>query len=223
MQFVKLPLTRGKPVEYIPFLRFTTGNMQMAVAVSAMMLVAALLCLMYGWRLYRILLVVTSGLTAGYIGWYFLHGIVTPVVALVVPLFIGLLASLAAIPVQRVVVFLVGGTVGFLSIGPVAAELIWRPPDGPSPTHYLLCGAAAFVLMGIVAIILFRPAITVATSMFGAALLVSACVHLLETFSERHRNVYGTYPDELAWAFALITAFGIVFQFAVLRKQKNSD
>ena len=210
-------------MEYLPFFRFTTNNAQMAIAVSAIMFLGGLVFLLYGWRVYRVLLVIACALTAGYLGWYFLHPRLPEGIAFLVPLLIGLLGGFAAIPIQRVVVFLVAGTAGFLSLGPVVAELVWRAPEGPTPTHYLLCGAGAFVIMGFLGLILFKPVMVIATSMFGATLLLSAAVHVAETFPEHRTSIYAKYPNEMAWIYAGVTIVGVLFQLAVLRKQKKSD
>ncbi len=116
-------------MEYIPFFRFRTDSMEVAVAASLVLLVFGLLALLYGWKLYRMLLVMSFGLMAAYVAWYFLHPYLSETLGFLVPFFLGLLGALVAIPIQRGLIFLLGAAAGFISVGPVAAELIWRAPD----------------------------------------------------------------------------------------------
>jgi peptidoglycan/LPS O-acetylase OafA/YrhL len=120
-------------------------------------------------------------------------------------------------------VFLAGAAVGFVSLGPVAAEMIWGGADGPTSTHYMIAGAAAFLVMGVLSLVLFKPIISVATSMFGSTLVVSSAVHLMETFSPGHQGLYQSHPRELAWLFAGVVVAGVMFQALTRKKRKTSD
>jgi hypothetical protein len=208
---------------YLPLLRFHTDSSQVGLIVSAVMLVVGLLSLLYGWKLYRVLLVFSVGLAAGCLTWYFLSPHVGQNTALFISAGAGLLGALLAIPIQQTAVFLFGATLGFVSLGPVIADLIWRAPNGPTPTQYLIAGGVAFVAMGIFALLVFRPAMIIATSMFGAALVLAAAVHVIEAFSTGKTNVYGHYPEVMACAFAALMVLGVIVQAMQEKKEKESD
>ncbi len=208
--------------QYVPFLRFnaTAYETQTVLALSAVMLVAGLLSLLYGYRLYKVVAVVATGLLGAYVGQAFVAPMLPEGVAWLAPLVLALVGAVGALSIQRAVVFLAGAAVGFVSLGPVAAEMIWGGPEGPTPTHYLLAGLAAFVLMGILALVLFKPMVTVATAMFGATLLLSAVVHAVEKVSADHRGLYQAYPRELAWTFAGVAIVGVLFQATASKKRR---
>jgi hypothetical protein len=210
-------------MEYIPFFRFRTENTEVAIAAAVLLFVAGLVALLYGWKLYRLLLVISVGLAAGYVGWYFLHTKVSGAAAFLIPLFVGLLGALIAIPVQKAVVFLLGAAAGFLTLGPLAAELIWRAPEGPTPTQYLITAAVAFVAAGILAVLLLKPAMMIATSMLGAALLVSAAVHLYEALAAPPRSTFSRYPQYVALVYAVLVIAGVIFQTSSSRPAEEDD
>jgi len=217
------PALQEDVMEYVPFLRFHVGTTQAAVAVSMVLLVGGLTALLYGWKLYRILLVISCGLAAAYLGWFFLRSYVPPNYEYLVPVVLGLLGALLAIPIQNAVVFFLGAAIGFVSLGPVAADLIWRSPNGPTPTQYLIAGIVAFVVMGVFALFLLRPAIVIATSMLGATLLLSAGVHLVEAASSRSRDIYSQYPFEMAWAYVALIVTGVIFQATLVSRGKREE
>jgi hypothetical protein len=210
-------------MEYVPYLRFHAGSTQTVVIVSMLMLVGGLIALFYGWKLYRVLLVFSVGIAAGLLTWYLLSPHVAQSMALIISGGVGLLGALLAIPIQHTAVFLFGAVLGFVSLGPVIADLVWKAPDGPTPTQYLITGAVAFVVVGIFALILFRPAMIIATCMFGATLIISAAVHLIEAFSASRTNVYGRYPEIMACTFAVLVMLGVIFQAMQEKKEQESD
>lgn len=209
--------------QYVPFLRFdATGyTTQTVMALCAVMLVGGLLSLLYGYKLYKVVAVIATGLLGAYIGRHFLYPHLPEKVAWLAPLGLALIGAVAAMAIQRAVVFLAGAAVGFVSLGPVAAEMIWSGAEGPNPNHYLIAGVVAFIVMGVLAILLFKPIVMVATSMFGSTLVLSAVVHAVENLSSEHRGLYQAYPQELAWTFAGVAVIGVLFQAA--SRKKRSD
>ncbi len=210
-------------MQYVPILRFSTTEYQAqtVAALCAVMLVGGLLSLLYGYRSYKVVVVVGTALLGAYIGRFFLYPHLPEKYAMLAPLGLGLLGALVALPVQKVMVFLAGASVGFLSLGPVVAEMIWKAPEGPTPTQYLVAAVAAFLVMGVLALVLFKPVLIIATGMFGATLVLSGMVHMVEAFSETPSDLYQTYPQELAWTFVGIAVVGAVFQASTLRKAKQ--
>ena len=211
--------------EYLPFLRFNAAghSTEVLIAVCAVMLIAGLLSLLYGYRVYKLVVVVATGLVGAYVGWTFLYPRLPEKYAFLAPLVLGLLGALAALPMQKMMVFLVGAAVGFVSLGPVVAEVIWKRPEGPTSSEYLIAGIVVFLAMGIMALLLFKPVVIIATSMFGSTLVLSAVVTLVEKTSEAPKGLYQTYPRELAWIFVGITVVGVAFQVATRGKRPQKS
>ena len=208
--------------EYIPFLRFNSAGytQQTVIALCSLMLIAGFLSLLYGYRLYKVVAVVATALLGAYVGRYFLHPLLPEKFAWIAPVGLGLLGAVGALAVQKMMVFLVGAAVGFVSLGPVAAEMIWSGAESPSPTEYLIAGAGAFLVMGVLSLVLFKPIVVVATSMFGSTLITSGAVHLVEALSSQHRGIYQAHPRELAWAFIGVAIIGVVFQTTTRKRIK---
>lgn len=208
--------------EYVPFLRFDAADYaaQTVTAVCAVMLVAGLLSLLYGFRVYKFAVVLATALLGAYIGRAFLYERLPEGYGVFAVIGLALLGALAALPLQKALVFFAAAVMGFVSLGPVAAEVIWKHPEGPTEMEYLIAGVVAFLVMGILSLLLFKTVIMIATSLFGSSLVLSAMVHLVEEFSETHRGLYQAYPRHLAWTFAAIAVVGVMFQVSTRKKRK---
>jgi len=214
-------------MQYVPFVKFYSspyGN-QVVYSVTALMLIFGLVSLLYGWKMYKIAVVVATGLAGACLGWYLVHGykLLPDSVAFLGPLVLGLLGALAAIPLQKAAVFFIGAAVGFVSLGPWVADLIWKAPPGPTTTQYLILSAAGFVLMGVLSLFLFKPVVIVATSMLGATLTISAVVQFVERMWLFKEDLFMKYQPHLAFAYAVVVVFGVLFQATLSEKKKKKE
>lgn len=209
--------------EYMPFLRFNAQDYshETVVALCVVMLVAGLLSLLYGFRLYRVVVVAATAILGGYLGWALLSPLLPENIAWLAPVGLALVGALGALAVQKIMVFLAGAAVGFISLGPVVAETIWTGAEGPTSQEYMIAAAVCFLVMGILSLFLFKPIVTVATAMFGSTLVTSAVVHFLEGLSENGVDVYQSHPRELAWTFVGVAVVGVLFQAATRKKKER--
>jgi len=212
-------------MNYVPFLRLNPvqHSTQVILSVAAVMFVLGLVSLLYGWRLYKFLVVVSTALAGACLGWYLAngYGLLPPNLQFIAPLVLGVVGAVAAIPLQRAAVFFIGASVGFVSLGPVIAELIWRPPEQPTTTQYLFVSVLAFIVMGILSLLLFRVMVTIATSLFGATLTLSAAVQALQALWYPTRDFYAFYPAEMAAIFLALAVLGVIFQVFTAKKKKK--
>jgi len=212
-------------MDYVPVLRFNAtqyGN-QVVLSVSVVMLIVGLLALLYGWKLYKVLVIVATALAGAYLGWYLAHDykLLPEKIQFFGPLVLGLLGAVLAIPLQKAAVFFIGASIGFVSLGPLAADMIWKAPDQPTLTQYLITGGIAFIVMGILTLLMFRPMVMIATSMFGATLASSAAVQIVQTVWYPDKDMFSLYPVALAGVFMGLTVGGVIFQAVSSGKKKK--
>jgi hypothetical protein len=211
---------------YVPFLRLNAagyGN-QVVLSVSVVMVVVGLMSLLYGWKLYKFLVIVATALAGAYLGWYLAYGYqwLPENFRFLGPVILGILGAFAAIPLQRAAVFFIGASAGFVSLGPAVAEMIWQSPEQPTTTQYLAVGAAAFIVMGILSLLLFRAMVMIATSMFGATLALSGAVQFMQAIWFKDKgDFFKTYPVQIAAVFVALTISGVIFQSATSKKKKE--
>ncbi len=212
-------------MDYVPILRFNASQYgsQVTLSVALVITLAGLITLLYGWRLFKIVVVAATALAGAYLGWYLAHGygLLPEKWQFAGPLALGLVGAIAAIPLQKAAMFFIGSSVGFVCVGPIAAELIWKPPTGPTTTEYLVASVIAFVAMGLLAVLLFRPMVIVATSMFGATLVLSGGAQVAQLYWLKEQDVYASYGLQIAGVFGILTVLGAVFQTTTSKKKKE--
>jgi hypothetical protein len=210
---------------YVPFLRFNSAeyNPTVVISVSVVMLIVGLMALLYGWKLYKFLVIVSTALAGAYLGWYVTYGYAwcPENLRFLGPIVLGLLGGVLAIPMQRLAVFFVGASVGFVSVGPVAAQIIWDKAPGPTTTQYLIVSLIAFILMGITSLLVFKAMAIIATSLFGATLALSGGVQTAQALWFPDKDVYAFHQMELAAVFVVLAVSGVIFQATTQGKKKQ--
>ena len=211
---------------YVPFLRFNSVQYgtQVVLSVSAVLFLAGLVALLYGWKLYRFVVVLSTALAGAYLGWYltYKYNWCPEKARFLGPVVLGLVGGAVAIPLQKAAVFLVGASAGFVSVGPIAADLIWSNPPGPTANQCLAVSGAAFLVMGFLSLLIFKGMVMVATSLFGATLALSGGVHIVQTLWFPQKDLYALHQPELAAAFAAVAVSGVVFQAVTHGKKKQA-
>jgi hypothetical protein len=150
---------------------------QLVTAVPAMILAAVsfvvgAIFVFWGWKIYRVALVVMGALVGCAIG----AAIAAPlgIAALLVAIPLALFCAMLAVFVQRLAVFLIAGLwAALLVLG--ARELIH------AEAARFLAAAGAFFVVGGVAVLLWRPVITFLLGMFGAWLVANAVAMTADT------------------------------------------
>ena len=171
---------------------------------GVLLLGIGLLYLLWGWRLYRLVLVITLVLVGGAIGggvarqfgWH--------------PLWLGLpfgvIAGLLVAWAERFGAFVLGGMAGVLPV-------IVSRPYFATPHTYAFAVLAAFLLAGSFTVIYLHPMIVLASAFVGAACMENAVLIVLEAalpgFTYR---VVNRYPALMIGPFFAIVVVGILHQ-----------
>jgi len=144
-----------------------------AVVLAGVLFVVGAVFVFWGWKLWRVALALMGAL----VGWAVGLAIAAPlgVAAVFVAVPLAVICGLLAMFVQQVGVFLVAGLwAALLVLG--AHELIQA-----AAARYVAAGVAFFVV-GILAVLLWRPMITFLLAMFGAGLVADAVALTLDGF-----------------------------------------
>ena len=179
-------------------------------SVPPIMLAAALfglgvMCLLFGWHVYRVSLVTLAVLIGGAIGAGIAFLAHIPMVILALP--VGILVGLVAARLEKVGAFLIGGLCSALWI------LSSPTFSGPRVGLYVAAGLA-FLITGILAILLWRPMIIVSLAATGSWFLASAVLLSADTFSPGAlRQIVSHHPHWVIVLMALVTLIGVWFQY----------
>ena len=179
-------------------------------SVPPIMLAAALfglgvMCLLFGWHVYRVSLVTLAVLIGGAMGAGIAFLAHIPMVILALP--VGILVGLVAARLEKVGAFLIGGLCSALWI------LSSPTFSGPRVGLYVAAGLA-FLITGILAILLWRPMIIVSLAATGSWFLASAVLLSADTFSPGAlRQIVSQHPHWVIVLMALVTLIGVWFQY----------
>jgi hypothetical protein len=151
----------------------------------------------WGWKIYRVALTLMGAL----VGWTVGVVIAAPlgVAAIFVALPLAVVCGLLAMLLQQVGVFLVAGLWGaFLVLG--AHEMIQA-----AGARYL-AAAVAFFVVGILAVLLWRPMIIFLLAMFGAGLVADAAAMTADLFKPGTAGRWETAHPWMMFAAILVVA-----------------
>lgn len=148
---------------------------QHPVVAGLVLLPFGLAFLLYGYRVYKALVILTFAIVGGLIGMFIgAHFALSGIAALLGMAGGALVLGLLAWPLHRVGWGLLGGTVsavvfaGFATTAGVTVQ-----------AYVLVIGGLAFVLGMVLTVWLFRPLLVIITSLVGATLLVEGAVRLV--------------------------------------------
>ena len=179
-------------------------------SVPPIMLAAALfglgvMCLLFGWHVYRVSLVALAVLIGAAMGAGIAFLAHIPMVILALP--VGILVGLVAARLEKVGAFLIGG------LGSALWILSSPTFSGPRVGLYVAAGLA-FLITGILAILLWRPMIIVSLAATGSWFLASAVLLSADTFSPGAlRQIVSQHPHWVIVLMALVTLIGVWFQY----------
>ena len=172
--------------------------------LAAMFFGLDVMFLLFGWQIYRISLVVLAVLVGGAIGAGIAHLVKCP--ALIFALPVGIVLGLLAGRLEKVGAFLMGGLCS-------AVWLLSSPAFSGERSGLYIASGLAFLITGILAVLIWRPMIIAGMALIGSWLLLNALLSGTETFSPG--TLRGFLSQHPWWGFAcmaLITLIGIVFQ-----------
>lgn len=183
----------GEWLEWIPVNAFAVGC-----------LVAGFLFLLLGWSMYRVMLLVVGAALGGFIGWWAarLFGINPFYLALPLGLATGVVAFLA----EKVGAFCAGGLCAvipvfmFVSFAEAGAIL------------FALAGAA-FVVAGVLTLLLWKPLVTISLSLLGAVAVANGLLLITEGYNpDLADRITIEYPPFLIAGILTMALAGILFQ-----------
>lgn len=188
-----------------------------APALAAMGFGAGLALLLFGWRIYRVALVSVGVLAGGAIGtaiavalrvWFHLN---LPAVVLAIP--IGVLLGLVTLKLEKIGAFLAGGACGALPI-----LMTFSTADYGNGLY--LAAGLAFLLGGLLAVLLWRPMIILSLAVLGAA-LIGQCALLSSDLIGRFdlRRLAAQYPYVWAAAMGILAMLGCLFQMRLIEEK----
>jgi hypothetical protein len=136
-----------------------------AIILAGLSLLVGAVFVFWGWKIYRVALALMGALVGWAVGGVIAAGLGVPGVFVALPL--AVICGFLAIFLQKVGVFLVCGLWGaFLVLG--AHEMI------QGAAARCLAAGVAFFVVGILAVLLWRPMVTFLLAMFGAGLIANA-------------------------------------------------
>lgn len=165
------------------------SNLPPGVVAGAMLAAGAVL-LFFGWRIYRVALVVAAVALGGLFGATLGGALDVP--AIIPALVLGVVAGLLAVIVEKAAVFVLGGLCAALPILAAAGHA------AQAPAGYYLLAAVGFVLAGVLALLIWRIMIILCLSFLGTWLIANGAVTGLEQVKpgaagpwiERHMTLF---------------------------------
>ena len=177
-------------------------------------------CLFYGWRVFKILVVITFGLLGLIIGMVLTSRLVGTDNQLVGGLIgMGLLASLS-VPLMRWAVSVLGALAGAVLTGG-----IWYAV-GLNESFMWAGALTGLVAGGMISFIVFRVAIILFTSLGGSALAMSGILAILNRYPQTSDPIW-TLVSTRKWFLPLVllvpTFVGIIAQHKFVKGSKEWD
>ena len=171
----------------------------------AVLIVLGMVYLFFGWRTYKFTVVLTGAIIGFACG--LLIAEVFELRPIVPALICALLYGLIAWPLQKVVLFLMGGLVGAAIVSVAARGHLL-------PFETLLAALVGFILAGIIALWLLKPMVITLTAMYGAASCVLGFGILIARLKAGFFDVEAFCTSTTALLiFLAVAAIGVVSQW----------
>ena len=181
-----------------------------AEALAVGMLAAGVALLFFGWHLYRIAIVAAGVLMGGLIGTLIAVGLriafTVKIPALVLAIPLGVVMGFLALKIQKVGAFIVGGLC-------IAIPILAARSFVEAGRAVWIAAAVAFILGGVLAVLLWRPMIVISLAVIGSKLIALGTFGLfdrVERFDLRARSA--GHPYVTAGILGVVTLCGVLFQ-----------
>jgi hypothetical protein len=165
-------------------------------------------CLFYGWRVFKVLVVISfalAGLAAGIVIGGIIGGGNNPVLGVL----LAVVLAIVSVPLMRWAVCLLGAAAGGL-----LTASIWYAAQLPEP--YIWTGALVGVVAGgMISFIVFKIAVMLFSSLGGSVLVVSGVLAMLYMYSQTRAQVEELVFSEkwfLPVALIIPTLVGVLLQ-----------
>jgi len=172
--------------------------------LACLLLGAGVLLLFYGWRIYRIGLVCAGVLVGAALGVALAKKL--GIHPLLVALPMGLLVGISALMLQKVGAFLAGGACALVPIFALRGMF-------HSEQAFYFAAALAFLIGALLALMLWRPMITVSLAMIGASFLSHGVIVAADLLGRNWGSQAAErHPYLITGAVIAATIFGVYFQ-----------
>jgi hypothetical protein len=189
-------------VPWDPFQRM--GAALPGIVVAAVFLLIGAVLVFWGWRLYRVALVLLGAALGALVGLCLAPEL--GVAAIFVALPLAIFCAILALVFQNAGVFLLGGLWG-------AYLVLKAPPMFETPAARYLVVALTFLVIGLLAVLLWRPMVTFLIAMCGAALIARAVEFGADQFKP---GVAKEWAHQHPWivfiALMIVAGIGLYFQ-----------
>ena len=204
----------------VPIARFWQQIDSLGMLEAVTFISFGVVCLFYGWRVFKILVVINFGLLGLVMGMAMvdkIDGLNNQLMGGLVGM--GVLAVLS-VPLMRWAVSILGATAGGILTGG-----IWYACG--LPEQYIWAGGLIWVVAGgMISFIIFKVAVILFSSMWGSGLVVVGSLAVLHNYSRTAALVQRLVFNEkwfLPVALIVPTVIGIILQHKFLKSSKDWD
>jgi len=176
-----------------------------------------IVCLLYGWRVFKILAVISFALFGLWLGTFISNKVGQPG-SPVISILLGIVFAITSIPLMKYAVCILGAVSG----GIVTAGLWYA---ATLPEAYIWAGAlVGIVAGGMISFIIFRMSVILFSSLAGSILIITgtmAVFYLYAPTSGGLENLYFNHQWFLPLVLIIPAAFGVYMQNKLVKGSQN--
>lgn len=216
-QAAEAPATRTAGEAIVPMELIWEHIISLNLVEAVTFMSFGVVCLFYGWRVFKVLVVISFalvGLVAGSMLSEVIIGTSNPLLVLL----LGIVTAIASVPLMRWAVSLLGAVAGA-----ILTAALWYAFS--LPEQYIWAGGlVGFVGGGMISFIVFKISVMLFSSLGGSMLMVSGTLALLYTYQQTTEAVERLVFTE-SWFLPLVllvpTAVGVLMQNRLVRSSPN--
>lgn len=182
----------------------------MGIVQAMILLVVGVVYLLYGWKIFKILVVINAAVLGGLLGakaGSLLQGANMPLFGGIA---VSLLLAVLALPLMKYSVSLMGGLAGSL-LGYSVWHYVCNAAKAPHLAQYSWAGALiGLIALGLLAFIIFRAVIIIFTSFQGAFVTVTGIVGVLMLFESARQYLVTSLTNNIYLLPMLVLVPGII-------------
>lgn len=176
-----------------------------------------MVCLLYGWRVFKILVVISFALFGLWLGMFISNKIGQPG-SPVISVLLGIVFAIASVPLMKYAVCILGAASG----GIITAGL-WYAVT--LPEAYIWAGAlVGIVAGGMISFIIFRMSVILFSSLAGSVLIITGAMAVLHLYSPTSGGLKDLYFNQ-QWFLPVVlivpAAFGVYMQNKFVKGSQN--
>lgn len=176
-----------------------------------------MVCLLYGWRVFKILVVISFALFGLWAG-MFISSKIGEAGGPVISVLLGIVFAIASIPLMKYAVSILGAISG----GLITAG-VWHA--AALPETYIWAGAlVGIVAGGMISFIVFRMSVILFSSLAGSALIITgimALLHIYQPTSQGLENLYFNQQWFLPTVLIIPALLGLYMQHKLVKGSQD--